>query len=318
MTSGKRKMPAWVSGRGCTHRQTRCDDIDSGNRPGGRPNGLAAILVTAFFSLAAGCLPGETYRAVAQTSDLVSRSELRVCADPANLPLSHENGSGYENRLAELFAAKLERPLAYTWFPMATGFVRNTLRANRCDVIIGYAQGHELVLNTNHYMTSAYALIVPKDGSLSGVKTLSDEMLDGKRLGIVAGSPPASHLARNGLIAMAKPYHLFVDRRVESPAIDMLQDLRSGTIDAAILWGPIGGPLVKADFPEFQITPLLREDHPPRLFFRITMGVRPGEKVWQRKLNSLIRRNSKEINAILLNAGVPLLDDMGTEIMGGD
>ncbi len=280
-------------------------------------NRLAALLA-ALVAVPAGSLQGTVDRAFAQTSDLVSTSEFRVCADPANLPLSHESGSGYENRLAELFAGKLERPVAYTWFPMATGFVRNTLRANRCDVIMGYAQGHELVLNTNHYMTSAYALIVPKDSTLSDVKTLSDAALKGKRLGIVAGSPPASHLARNGMIAKAKPYNLFVDRRVESPAVDMLDDLRAGTIDAAVLWGPIGGPLVKSDFPEFQLTPLLQEENPPRLFFRITMGVRPGEKVWQRKLNSLIRRNRTEINAILLDAGVPLLDDMGTQTLKGD
>jgi len=296
-------------------------------RPGGtaywfRSGQQTCLIVTLFLAIAVSApialLPGLQGTAAAQTSDLVSKSEFRVCADPANLPLSDESGSGYENRLAELFAAKLDRPVVYTWFPMATGFVRNTLRANRCDVIMGYAQGHELVLNTNHYMTSAYALIVPKDSSLSDVRTLSDTALRGKRLGIVAGSPPASHLARNGLIAKAKPYHLFVDRRVESPAIDMLNDLRAGNIDAAILWGPIGGPLVKSDFTEFQITPLLNERHPPRLFFRITMGVRPGEKVWQRKLNSLIRRNRDEINTILLQAGVPLLDDMGTETLKGD
>lgn len=283
-----------------------------------RPLRFASLLLTALFAFPAGALFFQTDRAAAQTSDLVSRSEFRVCADPANLPLSDESGSGYENRLADLFAAKLERPVSYTWFPMATGFVRNTLRANRCDVIMGYAQGHELVLNTNHYMTSAYALIVPKGSDLSGVETLADEKLKGKRLGIVAGSPPASHLARNGLIAKAKPYDLFVDRRVKSPAVDMLNDLRAGDIDAAVLWGPIGGPLVKSDFPEFQLTPLLREEHPPRLFFRITMGVRPGEKVWQRKLNSLIRRNRDDINAILLEAGVPLLDDMGTQALKGD
>lgn len=310
-------MTASVSRRGWTPLSGHGDGADR-SRSRRRPLRFASLLLTTLFAFPAGALFFQTDRAAAQTSDLVSRSEFRVCADPANLPLSDESGSGYENRLADLFAAKLERPVSYTWFPMATGFVRNTLRANRCDVIMGYAQGHELVLNTNHYMTSAYALIVPKGSDLSGVETLADAMLKGKRLGIVAGSPPASHLARNGLIAKAKPYDLFVDRRVKSPAVDMLNDLRAGDIDAAVLWGPIGGPLVKSDFPEFQLTPLLREEHPPRLFFRITMGVRPGEKVWQRKLNSLIRRNRDDINAILLEAGVPLLDDMGTQALKGD
>ncbi|TYC50467.1 quinoprotein dehydrogenase-associated putative ABC transporter substrate-binding protein [Rhodobacterales bacterium] len=261
--------------------------------------------------LVCASLPGN-----AQTSDLVSRNAFRVCADPANYPMSDDAGNGYENKLAELFAAKLDLPVSYTWYPMATGFIRNTLRANRCDVVMGYAQGHEMVLNTNHYMTSVYTLIVPRDSDLAGVTQLSDDRLNDKRIGIVAGSPPATHMARNGLLAKARPYALVVDRRYESPTIDMLNDLAAGEIDAAILWGPIGGPLVKTDYTDFQVTPLIRESLPPRLFFRITMGVRQGEKVWERKLNSLIRRNREEIDAMLLDAGVPLLNDMGTALYG--
>ncbi|WP_298854152.1 substrate-binding domain-containing protein [uncultured Ruegeria sp.] len=258
---------------------------------------------------------GQALPAQAQTSDLVSKTAFRVCADPANYPVSTEDGSGYENQLAELIAAKLELPVQYVWFPQATGFIRNTLTAKRCDVVIGYAQGHELVQNTNHYYTSAYALIVPMDSDLAQVDRLNDPALKGRKIGIVAGTPPAAHMARNGLIGQAKPYNLFVDRRVESPAIDMLDDLQSGDIDAAILWGPLGGPLVKADYPDFKVIPMVKEELPPRLFYRITMGVRQGEKVWQRQLNSLIRRNQDEINAVLAEAGVPLVNDLGTEVL---
>ena len=248
----------------------------------------------------------------AQTSDLVSKTAFRVCADPANRPMSAEDGSGFENRIAELLAADLGLPLEYTWYPMATGFIRRTLAENRCDVVIGYAQGDELVLNTNHYYTSAYVLIVKADGPLAGVTALSDPALKGKRVGVVAGSAPATHLVRNGLMALAKGYDLFADRRYQDPSGDMLADLEAGEIDAAILWGPIGGPLVKQSHPGLKVTPLLSEPGPPRMFYRITMGVRQGEKSWSRKLNSLIRRDQAKIDAILAEAGVPILDDMGT------
>lgn len=253
-----------------------------------------------------------TAPAAAQTSDLVSKKAFRVCADPANLPMSDRSGAGFENKIAELMASRLGLPLEYKWFPMATGFIRKTLQSNACDVVIGYAQGDELVLNTNHYYTSAYVLIVASNSPLAGVTTLADPLLKDKRIGIIAGIPPATHMARNGLMPKAKGYHLMVDRRYEDPADDMLADLKSGAIDAAILWGPIGAPLVKASYPELKVTPLLSERTPPKLFYRITMGVRQGEKVWERKLNSLIRRNQSEINAILTKAGVPLLNDMGT------
>ena len=252
----------------------------------------------------------------AQTSDLVSQTAFRVCADPANAPMSSEDGTGYENRLADLIAGKLDLPVRYTWFPMATGFIRNTLRVGECDVVMGYAQGHELVLNTNHYMTSVYTLVVPRDGPLAEVETLSDPALAPTRIGVVAGSPPATHLARNGLIGAARAYALMVDRRVESPVIDMLADLEAGEIDAAVLWGPLAGPLVKADHPELVVIPLVSEILPPRLNYRITMGVRQGEKVWQRELNSLIRRHQDEIDALLREAGVPLMNDMGTAPKG--
>lgn len=269
------------------------------------PRRLAPLAVLVALCLAAPL-------AAQQTSDLVSDTAFRVCADPANRPMSAEDGSGFENRIAELFAADLGLPLEYTWYPMATGFIRRTLAENRCDVVIGYAQGDELVLNTNHYYTSAYVLIVKADGPLAGVAALSDPALKGKRIGVVAGSAPATHLVRHGLMALAKGYDLFADRRYEDPSGDMLADLEAGAIDAAILWGPIGGPLVKQSHPGLRVTPLLSEPGQPRMFYRITMGVRQGEKAWSRKLNSLIRRDQAQIDAILAEAGVPILDDMGT------
>ncbi len=266
----------------------------------------------ALATLLAGMLLAQS--AGAQTSDLVSTTALRVCADPANMPFSNEAEEGFENRIAEVLGRELGVPVEYTWFPMATGFIRRTLRDNRCDVVIGYAQGHELVLNTNHYYTSSYVLVTPADSDLADVETLGDPRLKGRSIGVVAGSPPASHMARNGLLAKARPYNLMVDSRYESPNEEMIADLRDGKIDAAFVWGPIGGYLAKQDEPVLKVTPLLQEDLPPRMNYRITMGVRQGDLVWKRKLNSLIRRNQDEIDQILLDYGVPILDDEGRHL----
>lgn len=251
----------------------------------------------------------------AQTSDLVSGDAFRVCADPANYPMSDKSEDGFENDIAEFLAEKLELPLEYTWFPMGMGFIRKTLQANLCDVVIGFSQGHELVQNSNHYYTSVFTLVAPRDGDLSGVESLSDPALKDQVIGIIAGTPPATHLARKGLIGKSRPYKLMVDRRVESPAVDMLRDISEGEIDAGILWGPIAGPIVKDEYPDLKVIPLINEKTPPQMYYRITMGVRQGEKVWQRRLNSLIRRHQDEINTILSEAGVPLLDDMGGKLL---
>ena len=252
--------------------------------------------------------------ASAQLSDLVSKTAFRVCEDPANLPFSNEAGEGFENRIADLFAEKLGLPIQYAWYPMATGFVRRTLIDNNCDVIPGYAQGDEMVLNTNHYYTSAYVLVVRSDSDLADVETLADPRLKGRRIGVVAGTPPASHLQRHGLMGDVEGYKLMVDTRFEHPNVDMIADLKSGELDAAVLWGPIGGPLAKAEGDAVVVTPLLKEAGSPRMFYRITMGVRQGDDVWKRKLNSMIRELQPEIDAILRDYGVPLLNDDGTAL----
>ncbi len=160
----------------------------------------------------------------AQVADLRAHDALRVCADPAAAPMSMEDGSGFENRIAELIGEKLGLPVSYTWFPQGAGFIRKTLRAGACDVVIGYAQGDEMVQNTNHYYTSAYGVVTRKDGPLAGVDTLSDPALKDQPIGVVAGTPPATNLARAGLAKNMRGWDLFVDRRVENPVGDRLPD----------------------------------------------------------------------------------------------
>ena len=247
--------------------------------------------------------------ALPQNFELVDRTIFRVCADPANMPFSNQAEEGFENRIAALLAAKLDIPVNYTWFPQATGFVRNTLRQNKCDVIMGYAQGHELVYNTNHYYRSAYVLITPKGGELGGVIDLGDSRLRGKKIGVIAGTPPATVMVLHGLIEDVAGYPLLVDRRFNSPAEKMLHDLEVGDIDAAILWGPIGGYYAKQLQDAVRVVPLIHEKVGPRMIYRITLGVRPGEIRWKRFLDRLLRRNRGEINAILLDYGIPLLDE---------
>ena len=115
--------------------------------------------------------------ASAQTSDLVSEKAFRVCSDPAGWPASAEDGSGYENRIAELLGRELGRPVEYTWYPMSTGFIRNTLNAAECDVVMGYAQDSDTVLNTNDYLTSTHVFVTRADGPLADVTELSDPRL---------------------------------------------------------------------------------------------------------------------------------------------
>jgi quinoprotein dehydrogenase-associated probable ABC transporter substrate-binding protein len=245
-----------------------------------------------------------------QRVDLVNRTALRVCADPANMPFSNDKGEGFENKIAEIIAADLKVPVEYTWFPQATGFIRQTLFAKRCDVVMGFAQGDDLVLNTNPYYRSTYALVLRKGGGLDGVDSLADPRLKGKRIGVTAGTPPASIMAQLDLIQNAKPYPLVVDRRYDSPGERMIADIKSGDIDAGVLWGPIAGYFAPKAGGELVVVPLLKEAaNGPRMAYRITFGVRHQEDDWKRELNVLIAKHQGDIDAVLLGFGVPLLDE---------
>jgi quinoprotein dehydrogenase-associated probable ABC transporter substrate-binding protein len=249
--------------------------------------------------------------------ELVDPKVLRVCADPRNLPFSNEQGEGFENKLAELFAAKLQKKLDYMYFPQATGFVRVTLGAHRCDVIMGFPQGDDLVQGTNPYYRTAYALIAKPGSGLEDVDTLEDARLKGKHLGVIAGTPPATNMAVAGLMTNAKPYPLMIDTRVDSSAAAMIDDLNKGDIDAGILWGPMAGFYAKRSNPPLHVTPLVKETKGPQLIYRIGMGVRRADQNWKRQLNRLIGENQAEINRILIDYGIPLLDEnnrpIGTE-----
>ncbi len=266
----------------------------------------AAALLAALMSAA----PFTAARAAeGQRVDLVDRTALRVCSDPANLPFSNDKGEGFENKIADMVAAELKVPVEYTLFPQAIGFIRQTLFARRCDVVIGYPQGDELVLNTNPYYRSSYALVYRGNAGLDGVDALADPRLRDKRIGVVAGTPPASIMAQLGLIQHAKPYPLVVDRRYESPAEAMIADVQSGEIGAGVLWGPIAGYFAPKANDKLVVAPLLKETGNLRMAYRITFGVRPLEDDWKRQLNAVIAKRQGDIDAVLLEYGVPLLDE---------
>ena len=275
----------------------------------------AAVLLAAVALLA----PQQIYAQSAglgAAGELVDPNILRVCADPSNMPFTDKSGEGFEDKLAELVAAGTGRSsVSYTWFPSITGFVRNTLGANRCDIIMGYAQGDELVQNTNAYYRSSYVLIYRKDGDLSGVDTLADPRLAGKRIGVVEGTPPTASMAASKLMRKAKVYPLMVDTRVmPSMAELMVEDMQKGAIDAAVVWGPMAGYYARKSGTALSIVPLIKEKSGQRMTYRITMGVRPSDQHWKRTLNTFIRDNQVEINRLLLDYGVPLLDEHDASI----
>lgn len=261
--------------------------------------------------LAGAIMAAMSPAAHAQTSEAVDRTALRVCSDPNNLPFSNEAGEGFENKIAELFAAELGVPVEYTWYPNTVGFIRNTLRMRRCDLVLAAPTASELLQNTNPYYRSTYALVFRKDSDIKAT-SLADPVMKTLRIGIVAGTPPATLIAKYRLFTQMRPYQLLVDTRFDSATAQMADDIGSGEIDVGVLWGPIAGYQVKKHNPPLRMVPLDPEvEKGTRIEFRIHMGLRYNEPEWKHELNRLIEEKQDEINAILTDYGVPLLDEQG-------
>jgi quinoprotein dehydrogenase-associated probable ABC transporter substrate-binding protein len=279
----------------------------------------AIILPALAGALACGLAGLRSIEAYAQSSDkgaleLVDPDVFRACGDPRNLPFSNEKGEGFENKLAEFFAAKLGKKLSYTYFPQATGFVRMTLGSYRCDIIMGFPQGDDQAQVTVPYYRTTYALVAKRGSGLEGVTAIDDPRLKDKRIGVVARTPPSTNMAINGLLARAKSYPLFIDTRADSSAQAMMDDLARGDIDCGILWGPMAGYYASKADPPFVVTPLTKETTGPQMTFRIGMAVRPADQEWKRTLNKLITENQAEINRLLISYNIPILDEANMPI----
>ena len=246
----------------------------------------------------------------AQTNDTVDRSELKVCADPNNLPYSDEKKEGFENKIAELMGGELGLKVDYAWFPQVIGFVRNTLRARLCDLVMGTVAGDEIMQTTNPYYFTTYVMFYRSDKALA-IEGAQDARLTGLRLGVVAGTPPADLLVRHELMSHTKPYALTVDTRAESPTHQMVQDVIDGTIDVGFLWGPIAGYYRKHDNLPLTMIPLKDEPGAARMEYHIAMGVRANEPEWRRRINAAILKRQRDMTAILRDYGVPLLNEQG-------
>lgn len=251
-------------------------------------------------------------------AELVDPHVLRVCADPSDLPFSNQAQEGFENRIAALLAQELGKQLGFTWQPQVFGFLRLTLDDYRCDVVMGITQGNHEVANSNAYYRSVYALMYRQHNGFDGLQSLEDPRLKGKRIGIIAGTPPATILAENGLLDHVHAYQLSVNLRYFAPARDMTEDLENDKIDVGVLWGPIAGYFASRSNGKINIAPLLhKSDNDPPMAFSIVMGVRHGDDAWRRQLNAAIAKQQPEITKLLESYGVPLLDDRNHLIYAG-
>lgn len=238
-------------------------------------------------------------------------SALRVCSDPNNLPFSNQRGEGFENRIAELIARDMGRVVRYTWWAQRRGFVRNTLNADLCDLIIGVPVGYDPVLTTKPYYRSTYAFVWRRDRAL-GIRSFDDPRLKTMRVGIpvvgddYAATPPAEALLRRGIVQNVVGFSVYGDYRQPNPPARLIDAVATGDIDVAIAWGPLAGYFARGA--QLEIVPIAPDSEPEvRLAFAIAMGVRRSDRALRDTLDAILVRRRSQIEAVLDRYGVPRL-----------
>ncbi len=234
---------------------------------------------------------------------------LRVCADPNNLPFSNQQEQGFENKLAEMFAAQLGAKLQYTWWAERKSFIKNSLEAGRCDLVMGLPTSLTSVATTRPYYQSTYVFVSRHDRNLN-VTALSDPRFSKWRIGVhVVGenyAPPAAALARRGITANVIGFSLFGPYGEINPARKLIDAVADGRIDIAIVWGPFAGYFAKKEKAALDIVPV----SPPMFLaipftYAIAAGVRKNDQPLLTRIDEAIAGNSVEIRRILDQYGVP-------------
>ena len=241
-----------------------------------------------------------------EATNIEDPSEFRVCADFDNLPYSNSKMEGFENRIAEVLAKDLGKKVKYQFWYDRIGFIRNTLNANRCDVIIGTVAGNDMMLTSKPYYRSGYVFVYKKSSGFNIKDWDSPDLRKGK-IGVVGQTPPSRPIADKGLMENARPYRIMRDLNL--PPSFIVDDLVKGDIDIAILWGPIAGYWAKAKYPDQLVVVPAPEYEQENIHgkeqWNISVGVRKKDKDRMAMIEGAMERNKAEIEKILDDYGIP-------------
>lgn len=231
--------------------------------------------------------------------------EFKVCADPDNMPYSNVKLEGFENKIAALLAADLGKPIAYTFAYDRQGFLRNTINANRCDIIMSTTSDNDAMRTSKPYYRTGHVFIWRKESGYNITNWDSPDLKKGF-IGVIDKSPATIPLNEHNLIGNSRPYRQ--QRDLNLPPSFVVDDLVKGDIDIAILWGPIGGyfakqakiPLVVVPVPEYEDVNAKGKE-----FWNISVGVRKKDKERLAIIQEALDRNQDKIFKILDDYGIP-------------
>jgi mxaJ protein len=254
-------------------------------------------------------------RAAQEAPAALPADTLHVCADPNNLPFSNARRAGFENQIADLLAQELGlHGVAYMWWPQRRGFIRSTLNAGGCDLVMGVPSDYERTTNTRPYYRSAYVFVTRRDRHLH-LRSFDDPRLRGLSIGVhvigddYANVPPVEALARRGIVNNVRGYTVYGDYSQPDPPRALLDALVRGEIDVAIAWGPLAGYFARREPVRLALAPVAPLHDVLPMTFAISLGVRHGDERLRDVLDAALVRRHAEIEQVLDRYGVPQFAD---------
>ncbi len=241
--------------------------------------------------------------------------ELRVCVDPYDMPLSNDREEGFENKIAHVVASDLNARVVNFWWPQRRGFLRSSILAGLCDVMIQAPVGLDPVATTKPYYRSTYYFVYRSDRGLA-IRSLDDTLLKHLRIGVnligydYTNTPPAHALGPRGIIGLVGFGSFFnPDPRADHPE-DIIQAVAKDSIDVAIVWGPKAGYWAKRASVPLTLVALPDSDPVSGMPFArdMAMAVRHRDKELKARLDSVIDRRHSEIVKILQDYNVPMIE----------
>jgi mxaJ protein len=249
----------------------------------------------------------------------LAATDLRVCADPNNLPYSNDQKQGFENQLATLIGKDLNMQVTYFWFPQREAFFRKTLNSGVCDVVMGVPTGIDDAVTTQPYYRSTYVFISRRERHLH-ITSFDDPRLRTLKIGVhILGEeddslPPVHAFTSRGIVRNLVGFSIFGNLNEKDPPADLIKAVEDGKVDVAVAWGPLAGYFTRHSTVPLEITPIESDPKLPSLpfHFDIAIGVRPGDQPLKNSLDAELVRRHAAIQKILNSYGIPQFDEAAT------
>jgi mxaJ protein len=243
-----------------------------------------------------------------------SADEIKVCADPNNMPFSNKDSAGFENKIMSIVADALGDKLTYVWWAQREGIISDALDVGLCDVIPGIGNVPGVLLTYPPYYRSSYVFVTR--AGMTPVSWFDDPALKELKVGVQlvgndgANPPTTLALSRRGIVDNVQGFSVLGDYAQANPPSRIVEAVAQKQIDVAVVWGPTAGYFAAQETPRLVVTPVAYPSDTAHLpmAFDISMGLRLDEGVLRLQIEAALRSRKSQIDAVLSAFHVPRLD----------